>query len=326
MVKVKREEDWGTLFYDTDEHRFIVDKKTDYPDLPYVSQPVVLNCYLTFKCNMACKHCLVKEMRSELCEELHVTRELIRSINESPFVVVVITGGEPLLKEYEEPLLRLIKGIKGRGIIVDTNGITEPSKDLIESFIKKRVLVRVSIDAVNPNTEIKLRRRGDSVAENRSLYEKKTNLIRKLVKSGVPVAAQSVLYKTNFRSLLWLPEKLKSWSVNRWYVQKFVTTNGAGKDKDFILGNDRYEKYLTRLEKKAKDLKIVFFGKKDRRDNSVFLLTGDSQVFTQCEETKKKENIGRLGEIRDYFEFVSRSEHSTRYYDVPRVNEKRKGK
>jgi hypothetical protein len=59
---------------------------------------------------------------------------------------------------------------------------------------------------------------------------------------------------------------------------------------------------------------ITCASKRDRRHNCVFLLVGDGAIYTQADKEGRKLFLGRLGEIKNYFEFVSASEHSCRYY------------
>ena len=121
---IRRKEEWGELMYNSNTHEFIVNEKEPRNSIPYITnKPVVLNLDLTFKCNMCCTYCVAKDLENLINKDLLITDKMIKWINNSPFLVIVITGGEPFLPEKEDEILKLIKNIhKDKGIIIDTNG------------------------------------------------------------------------------------------------------------------------------------------------------------------------------------------------------------
>lgn len=60
---IRREETWGQLVYDTQEHRFFCVSNLKAKKVPYITKPIVLNCDLTFECNMDCLYCVAKDMK-----------------------------------------------------------------------------------------------------------------------------------------------------------------------------------------------------------------------------------------------------------------------
>ena len=251
---------------------------------------------------------------------------MIQRINESPFMMIVITGGEPLLPQFEESLISLISGIKRKGIMVDTNGCIQPSKRLIRLLIKKRVLLRISLDSMRMRDEVKLRMKRESDRPwadkpTREAYEFKVSLIPRLNPMGVEVAIQSVLHKRNKVSILDIPKKMKDWSIDKWFVQRLIPTRRMLKDTELaglVLKSEDYEKEMKTIEHEAENCGVKCFTKKDRRHNSVFLMVDDGKIYTQSDSGGKKISLGKIGGIKDYFAYVSSSEHSARYYEVPR--------
>lgn len=322
-MSIKREESWGNLFYDEKNHIFKYDLKRDISEEPYVSKPIVLNVDLTFKCNMDCVHCVARDTAKILGgvenSDLKITDELIGKINVSDFIAVVITGGEPLLKDYEDKLISLINGLKNKGLIIDTNGSIFPSERLLKLFQRKNVLIRVSWDIPNPKKEYKLRKYPYKMYENKDMYiNEKINLIRYLIANGIKIAIQSVLHGQNcndptfYRSF---PEKLKELGVDRWYIQRFIPSYKRVDDEKYFISIDKYNKLTKRLIRESNKYNIKCCTKKDRRHNSVFLLVKEGKIYTQSDDKPgEKICLGEIGEIKHYFEFVSSSEHSVRYY------------
>lgn len=322
---IEREENWGTLRYDTSEHRFSYVKTDGKDTLAYAQEPVVLNVDLTLKCNMACRHCVAKDFVD--VKDLEVTEELIGYINESPFMVIVITGGEPLLPECERELLKLVQSVKRKGIIIDTNGTIMPSDKLISSIIKNEILVRVSWDSVRPQDEIYFRQVKKDMGQyinmgqdpNMVYYMKKIGMINDFRSKGINVAIQSVLHIRNLTSINEMPILLSDLKIKKWYIQRFIPSYKVANERNLDIPTNKYEIAVTNLSERCRPLNIEFIAKKDRRHNSVFLLVGDGIIYTQDEKPGQKIPLGSYKDFEDlndhkYFEYVSRSDHSERYY------------
>ncbi len=159
-MRIKRKESWGSIIYNTSTHAFEAQLKPGSLILdPYPSKPLVLCVYLSFACNMNCKHCVVRDfgIPDHFGETKMYDNRLIAAINNSPFLVIDVTGGEPLLPKLESNLIHLLSGLRGKGIMIDTNGTIFPSKQVLELIKSKEALVRISWDTTNPNDEVKLR-------------------------------------------------------------------------------------------------------------------------------------------------------------------------
>ena len=317
---ISRPESWGCITYDTNNHFFDYEHDNGADKQPYVSRPLVLNVDLTLNCNMQCHHCVAKDMRKYLNQDLVVSRKLIKEINRSPFMVIVITGGEPFLREYETPLLDLVSGLKGKGIVVDTNGTILPSKEVLNILRSRKAMVRISLDSIRCEDELHLRYYPGSRSYNEDVFDKKLKLVPSLRKAGIKVAIQSVLHKMNQVSIEKIPDKLIQWGVGHWFIQRLIPNNEFASRKMFQLKTDKYELMLDKFKETSGRLGIRCVAKKDRRHNCVFLLVGDGEIYTQGEKEGVKLRLGRIGKIPeyDYFQYVSASEHSARYYEIIR--------
>lgn len=315
---IERKEIWGKIRYDTLRHSFSYVQTEEKDAVPYADRPVTLNVDLTMNCNMDCLHCVAKDFDNP--EDLVVSRELLQWINKSDFMVVVITGGEPLLPNYEKELLTLIQGIHGKGLIVDTNGTIFPRRTVIDAFLKTNTLVRISWDSIRPQDETYFRRvRSDTKPDEKINYEyylRKRDILRGLQDAGVEVAIQTVVHKKNLGSIKGMPAKLREFSIKQWYLQRFIPSHSVA-NKKYELSDEKYDKVIAQLTRKCREEKIECFAKKDRRHNCVFLLVGKGLLYTQGEEPRQKILIGSIDdpEIR-YFEYVSSADHAERYYGL----------
>lgn len=318
---VKRKESWGELLYKIPEHSFEYSVLNDNAETPYPSAPIVLNIDLTFQCNMKCKHCVAKDLAVLLGgmdkSDLNVTDKLINEINKSPFMVIVITGGEPLLTKYKINLTKLVCGLKNKGIIIDTNGTIALDKKTINIFQKKHVMVRVSWDLPIPAEECKLRQYPTGMFSTTQEYmDSKEKLIKYYFVNQLPVAIQTVITNDNYTNsnLFKFSKKLAQLGVKKWYLQRFIPSHHLKDSKKYLIDSKDYEWTVKKISIAAKKDGIECITKLDRRHNSVFLLVKDGDLYTQSEhKTGGKVYLGKLGKIKHFFEFVSSPDHSVRY-------------
>lgn len=319
---IDRQEGWGVFRYDTLQHRFSLIHANGKDAIPYGQKPVVLNIYLTMKCNMACMHCVTKDFEAK---DLVISPRLVDWINSSPFMVVVITGGEPLLPEYENRLIRLLREIRNKGLIIDTNGTILPSHSVIKEIIDTNALVRISLDSPRPQDEIYYRHLKPNTKENRDTnrecYYTKLAMIKRLRSAGVAVAIQSVIHSKNLTTttagrpagLARLPDLLHKMSITQWYIQRFIPSYKA-RDKRFEVSNVLYDKLVGELAENCRRANIECIAKKDRRHNCVIMLVGEGILYTQGPEPGQKLRLGTIDSEIRYFEYVSSADHAERYY------------
>ena len=312
---IERQEGWGRLIYDTSAHSFSRVHTNGKKAIPYPHEPVVLNAYLTMNCNMNCIHCVTKDFPET--QDLVISSKLIDWINRSRLMVVVITGGEPLLPEYKSKLMTLLREIQGKGLIVDTNGTIIPSSSVIDMIVKTNTLLRVSWDSTRSYDEIYFRQAKPNSKQNEAInlehYHRKIDIIQRLRSAGIKVAVQSVIHKVNLGSIVNMPAVLRELSLSQWYIQRFIPSYKAT-SQNFEASNTQYDKVTAKLTKRCHKANIECIIKKDRRHNSVVLLVGDGLLYTQGEKPGQKLRLGTIDSDISYFEYISSADHAERYY------------
>jgi uncharacterized Fe-S cluster-containing radical SAM superfamily protein len=264
---------------------------------------------------MDCLHCVAKDFGQT--EDLVISRKLLDWIHKSPFMVVVITGGEPLLPEYENQLVTLLRETRNKGLVVDTNGTIFPSDSVIDTIRNTSTLVRVSWDSTRSYDEtyfrrVKLNKRSNEDI-NLEYYHKKLDVIRRLQNSSVHVAVQSVVHKRNMISILDMPKALSELSICRWYLQRFIPSYKAV-GESYEVSNDEYERVTGKLTRKCQGIGVECITKKDRRHNCVVLLVGNGILYTQGEKPREKIRLGTIDDEIRFFEYISSADHAERYY------------
>lgn len=315
-VNVERTYTWGLLRYDTVNHAFRPSETEPRSGEPYADEPVVLNVVITRRCNMDCEYCVAKDFTGIEEPDLVLSPDVVRWINRSPFMLLVLTGGEPLMRPYDAVSIRLIKSVRNRGMILDTNGTLLPRRSVLSCLKEHRVMLRVSMDSVRPEEEIELRRvvKGRDHGARSAYFTKLTN-IERFLSAGVYTAVQTVVWRKNSESLYQMIDWLSGQGIKRWYLQRLIPSYRF-KDPPtrFALKPADYYSLVTELAAKARLKGIECVPKMDLRHNSVFLLTANGVLYTQGAAPGQKIRLGTIKEKIDYFDYVSAADHAHRYY------------
>lgn len=113
--------------------------------------PLSLVLFVTNRCNAACNHCFYWKELSREKEELSVARigKLAKSLR--GLRQILLTGGEPFLREEIVEIAALFRGIGVRSVTIPTNGIlTERITDTVSRILRSTDLddlrINVSMD------------------------------------------------------------------------------------------------------------------------------------------------------------------------------------
>jgi sulfatase maturation enzyme AslB (radical SAM superfamily) len=315
-VNLVRKYTWGILSYDTLCHSFSYKETEPRSSEPYPNRPVVLNIVITRRCNMDCDYCVAKDFAGIENEDLILSAEMIRWINRSSFMLLVLTGGEPLMPPYDAVSMRLLDSVKGRGVILDTNGTFLPDPSALLSLKKNRVMVRVSMDSIRPEEEIERRRvpRGQDL-DARSAYFMKLTNIEHFLSAGVNTAVQTVVWRKNAKPLYQMIDWLSDHGIKQWYLQRLIPSyRFKHPSVRFSLKTQEYYSLVQDIAAEARSAGIECIAKMDLRHNSVFLLTADGALYTQGAAPGQKVRLGTIKEEIEYFDYVSAADHAWRYY------------
>lgn len=156
--------------------------------------------YITFSCNMFCKHCLVNAPYTSLkYPEALSIEDLGRALKDAVDLGLqrlVITGGEPLL--YKDKLLSILYLAKNYGIpsvSIETNGFLL-NKEYVSklSEFKDFLLIGLSLDFPDE-------KRFDEFRGRRGAFRKVIESARLLKESGIKVGIVMSAYKDNLNDI-----------------------------------------------------------------------------------------------------------------------------
>ncbi len=204
-------------------------------DLRY---PVRINWMLCGRCNLNCVYCMAHNKEVPLTEvDLEGIASHLLTLNP---LTVCLSGGEPLMAEG---LANVIKMLSGKtGLILDTNGTIPLSDALLKVLREARVLVRISIDAIDPKT---IRETRDANGEEAEAISRIGDNINLLHGANIPVNVHTVVTTRNMDFLADVGSFLCEKGIRRWHLYGL---NRIGKAKSIYEDYNVEASELSKLE------------------------------------------------------------------------------
>lgn len=207
---------------------------------------------VTRRCNLACRHCRASSICGPYTNEL-TTDECFRLIDEivsfsSP--IVILTGGEPLLREDIFEIAEYGKK-KGLRMVMAPNGTLltdENVAKIMQAGIKR---ISVSLDGPDAVTH-------DNLRQVPGAFNQACNGIARAKKAGLEFQINSTITKRNIKLLPQIMDLAKKLGAKAHHIFLLVPT---GRAKDMVgeeLSAVEYEEALKALakEKKSSTLEI----------------------------------------------------------------------
>ena len=225
------------------------DREIITPDLRMIAWEI------TRSCNLFCAHCRSSSTAGAYRDELSTEEcfRLIEGILEVGKPVLILTGGEPLLRQdlFQVAGYAVRKGLR---VVMGTNGTL--ITDEIAAKLKETPIARVAISIDFPAPELQDKFRGKPGA-----FEAAVAGISRLRRAGVEVQINSTITKLNMNYLNELLDLALKAGAIAFHPFMLVPT-GRGKGLEAVeMSPKEYEKTLNWVYDKQKELGNSFFFK-----------------------------------------------------------------
>ena len=205
--------------------------------------PLILSWNVTRQCNLKCPHCYINADTKEPINELTTeeAKNLIDQICEVSKPLLVLSGGEPLLRQDVYELVRygaskgLKMGLGSNGSLIDNDA----AKKLKEAGIET---VSISLDSHIPEQH-------DEFRGVKGSWEKAVNAIKALRENGVLVQVNTTVTQQNYDQIddiMSLAEKL---GVENFHLFFLVPTGRGVKIAD--ISPAKYEEMIKKTFEKV---------------------------------------------------------------------------
>jgi radical SAM protein with 4Fe4S-binding SPASM domain len=188
--------------------------------------PLVVSWNVTRKCNLKCSHCYINASTEEYRDELDTeeAKELIDQISEVSRPMLILSGGEPLLRKDIFELIQygaqkgLRMGMGSNGGLIDSS----IARKLKESGIKT---VSISLDSAIPEKHDEFR----GVAGS---WQKAVNAIKALRENQLLVQVNTTLTQQNYGEIDEIMSLVEKLGVENFHLFFLVPTGRGAKIAD----------------------------------------------------------------------------------------------
>jgi MoaA/NifB/PqqE/SkfB family radical SAM enzyme len=224
--------------------------------------PPVMIISITTRCNLACAGCYMKHQRAQPAMEMSpdLLRSVVTQASDLGVSVMVIAGGEPLLRKDE--ILSLAQSFPQILFPLFTNGLLIDNDTAQELAMQKNIVPLISFEGFRPDTDS---RRGNGV------YDRLLSSCSVLQRNGtffgcsVTVTRANIAHVTDER---FIQGMMDSGARAFTFVEYVPIEAGT---EDLVLTNDQ-QKYLhTRMSALGNQFPALFIG-----------FPGDEEKFGGC--------------------------------------------
>ncbi len=182
--------------------------------------PDVITFRITSRCNYDCKYCLAPKNIEEL--KFDKLKEIFNLFSKNGAKAVVLTGGEPLIREDIEKIILDIKR-NNLKIFLDTNG---------SLFFKNNKLIENNVDVLGLpvdfiNSSYRNKEQFEAVIKILEYYKNKGK--KPLIRIG------TVVTRDNLKELEKIGNLLKNYPIDIWKIYEFLPQNKNAVDNKAVL-------------------------------------------------------------------------------------------
>lgn len=206
----------------------------------------VISWNVTRRCNLECTHCYLpatarKELPALSPEDELTTQEAFQLIDRiasvNPEVMLILSGGEPLMREDIFELSTYASG-KGMMVVLGSNGLLV--NDAAARMMKQSGVsgISISLDSVDPEIH-------DAVRSHTGAWEKAVSAIKICRREGLSIQINTVVTKKNHDELPQLIAYARDLGA-KVFSPFFLVCTGRGEEMT-DLSPQQYEKVLSSI-------------------------------------------------------------------------------
>lgn len=233
--------------------------------------PEIITFRITSRCNNDCKYCCGPQKNLEEMSFLKL-QELFHLFSKNGVKAIVLTGGEPLIRDDFENIIKELKKYNFK-IFLDTNGdLFFTYQDLI---IKNIDVLGLPIDF--PNHSYRNQDNLSNILKILNFF--KDNPQRPTIRIG------TVVTQDNIDKLKQIGDLIKDYPVDIWKIYEFIPQNNAVKNKSiFEVSLEQFNEAAQKVKDKfSKYFKIAISKRKDRT-NAYFFVSSNGNVFMPVDD------------------------------------------
>ncbi|MCL5036921.1 MAG: radical SAM protein [Chloroflexi bacterium] len=212
--------------------------------------PVLISWNVTKKCNLSCLHCYRDAGEAGLFELTTLEgKHLLESIAKAGFRVLVLSGGEPLLRADIYELIEKAVELKLR-VVMGTNGTLLTEGTVMK--LKRAGVARVGISIDSLNTAVH-----DEFRRFEGALQKSVDGMQACRVYGLPFQVHTTVTKRNVDEIFQITDFAVRAGAEAHHIFFLVPTGRASEHEELFLDKKDYEIFLQKLVEKMDSCPIV---------------------------------------------------------------------
>lgn len=212
--------------------------------------PVLSEIAVTYRCNLKCNFCYVGKNNNNELRTGDMKKILYRIFHEAEIPSVSFTGGEPLLRQDINVLVRYAASM-GMWTNIITNGtlLTEAGiETLKEAGLSS---MQVSLEGADATAH-------DRITGMVGSFEKTVASIKSLQKYGIPVHTNTTISRNNFNDIEALPRFIRSLGLTRFSMNLLIPCGVARCRKELWISYSDIGTKILRIKERAEECGLKF--------------------------------------------------------------------
>ncbi len=233
--------------------------------------PEIITFRITSRCNNNCRYCYgpqkdIKEL------DFSKLRKLFNLFSQNGVKAIVLTGGEPLIREDFEEIIKELKKLDFK-IFLDTNG---------DLFFKYSELIAENIDVLGlpidfPNNSYRNSENLNTIFDTLKFFKNKTK--KSILRIG------TVVTKDNINELEEIGNIIKNYPIDIWKIYEYIPQNNAVKNRSFLeVPVEQFQEVTLKIKKRFDDYFKIVISKRKDRTNAYFFVSSNGEVFMPVDD------------------------------------------
>jgi len=225
-------------------------------DFQFTQLPVLGEIAVTYRCNNRCRFCYAgcgadtPNNREMNLSEIKNVLKIFKDEAKIPFFS--FTGGEPLLRNDLEKMIRYASKLKLRTNLVTNGTLAAPAR--------ARSLYKAGLRTAQVSLEAEKEELHDYLTGALGAFKQTLSGIYALMQAGISVQTNTTITNLNMESAVRLPGFLAGKGVKRFAMNLFIPTEDAGKNsEELFLSYEKIGEVVEAVGKEARRYGLVFY-------------------------------------------------------------------
>jgi len=249
--------------------------------------PEIVYFKITSKCNHNCRYCY--DVKNSVDLDFEGVKKIIVHLKKNCVKGVVLSGGEPLIREDASKIIEEIKK-NGMNVYLDTNG---------DFFFRHKGAINKFVDVLGLPLDYSSEKLNYRSKENFGNVIKILDYYQSISKKP-KLRIGTVITKENISDLSNIAEILKNYRINSWKIYQFIPIgpNAEANQKELEIETKSFEEATLPIKNNYSKYFKIILSKRKQRAAAYFFIDSNGSVFMPKDDPEQTGYIV-LGSVFD---------------------------